>query len=771
MFISYLKVALRNILKHKGYSLINIAGLAIGMACFILIFLWVRDELSYDRFHKNADNLYRAIVEHPDGVFSVSPWALAPTLKNNYPEIIKATRFVYRTALLRYGEKCFYEEGGLVDADFFEMFSFPFVKGTPEKAFQSVNSVVISEKIARKYFGDDEPIGKVLNMNNQLNLAVTGIIKNVPSNSHLQFDFISPVQLAGEDKLSSWSFESITYLLLQNHSSPNEVRKKIAGIIKKYDKRTDMEPVLDIQPLVNIHLYPLRGTGLIIYIYIFSSIAVIVLLIACMNYMNLSTARSSARAKEIGIRKTVGAAKTNLIKQFLGESILMSFIAMLLAIVLVLLFLPEFNSLASKQLVFHPGFFHLLGLVLIIIVTGVISGSYTALVLSSFQPVNILKNFQGSGAKRHILRKVLVVTQFACAVTLIICTAVTYSQLNYIQNKHLGFDKNHIVSIPINSEIREKYNVIKNEILRNQDILNVTSATSMPINITSFNPVYWEGRTPDQYVVINFASVDYDYFATFNMEIVDGRSFSREFSTDQQNYIVNEAAVRLMGIENPLGKLFSIWKNKGEIIGIVKDFHSKSLHDEINPIVFTLSPKWQHAHMFVRIKPDHVTSTLNYLKNTITQFAPRHPFEYLFLDEAFGNQYTDEQRVGTIFTYFTLLAIFISCLGLFGLISYTAEQKTKEIGIRKVYGASAANIIYMIASEFVRLVVLASVIAFPVAYYAMHKWLQNYAYHTNINIWIFFLSALLSIMVAILAVSYQSFKAAAANPIKSLKYE
>lgn len=779
MLENYLKVALRNFIKHKIYSSINVLGLAMGMACCIFILLWIQDELGYDRFHKNADNLYRVIVKFPNNpvetTSETSPWAIGPLLKRTYPEVIKATRLVNRTYLTKYKNNHYYEKCLLVDADFLEMFTFPFIKGNPQKAFPDRNSVVISERLAKKFFKNDDPIGKMLKINNWLNLAVTGVIKNVPANSHLQFDFLAPVQILGEETINSWAFANYSYILLQKNAPPDDLRKKIANTIMEHDDRTTIKTVVDLQPFTRIHLYLLNEQEVspIVYIYIFFCIALIVLFIACINFTNLSTARFSFRTKEVGLRKVLGAIRPHLIKQFLIESMLMSSIAMIFAIVLVLLLLPEFNSLASKQLSldFSSNIWHLLTLILIVMITGIIAGSYTALFLSSFQPINVIKGTGTPGSMQYILRKFLVISQFASAGVLIICTAIIYSQINYFHNKELGFDKDNIVSIPMNGQLHQKYDTIKHELLQNQNILNVTSSTSMPFYLMNYNPVHWEGKSPGRDIGFNFASVDYDYFETFKMKMVKGRSFSREFPTDKQNYIVNENAVKFMEMKDPIGKQFSIWEDKGKIIGVVKDFHLFSLHRKIEPAVFTLSPNWKHLHMFIKIKTHDITSTLGYLGNLIPKFTPDFPYEYHFVDDTYSNEYGREKQIGNMFKYFTFLAIFISCMGLYGLTSYMAEQKTREIGIRKVFGASVSTIVLSLSKKFVKWILIANIISWPVAYLVMNKWLQGFAYHTKIYIWIFFISTLISLIITVLTVSYQSFKAAKVNPVDSLRYE
>lgn len=773
MLKNYLKIAFRHIIKHKVFSLINIAGLSVGIACCIFIFLWIQNELSYDRFHENKNDLYRIIIHSPMGTIIASPYAMVPLLKESYPEIVKATRYYGIDYAVKYEDKTFYETGGLVDGDFFEMFTFPLVKGNPRDALPDKNSVVISERLAVKYFGNEDPIGKILTMDNQVKLAVTGVLKNVPANSHLQFDFLASMQLLPQELLASWAKESIGYVWLAPNASVDGLRKKIADTIVNNDKRNKIKTVVDLQPLKDIKLYSFTGTDPIVYIYIFAAIALIILLIACINYINLSTAKSSYRAKEIGIRKVLGAGRGNIIKQFFGESILITFFAMILAIILVMILLPVFNSMTLKQLSLN--FFHnitaLLFLIFITALTGVLANSYTALYMASFQPINIIKTSFTPGSRNYNLRRVLVVIQFALTVILIICTAVVYKQQDYIRNKDLGFDKENILSISMNEELKKNYDVAKQELLQNPGVLHVTSAVSPPLNITNFNFVYWQGKSPEESVHFNWDRVNLDYFETFNMKMAQGRTFFEEFSPNNLKYIINETALKYMDLKEPLGKLFSIQSFKGEIVGVVKDFNNSSLHSEINKVAFILTPGADHDYMYVKMGAGNIPQTLSYVKNVLLKLAPSFPLQYRFIDEMFDAQYKSEQQSGLIFKYFAILAIFISCLGLYGLVSSAAEQKTKEIGIRKVYGASEQSIIYMMSKEFVKLDILSAIIAMPIAYYVMHRWLQNYAYHTTLNIWIFLGSAALSILITILTVWYQAFKAARANPVRSLKYE
>jgi len=773
MLNNYVKVFLRGLIRQKGYSFINIAGLAAGMACCILFLLWISDEVSYDRFHENADNLYRTFVNHEGMRGSTGPWALAPVLKEDYPEIINSSRCRIRDLAVKYDEANYYEAVAMVDKEFFEMFTFPFVLGNPATAFDSRLSAVITEQAARKYFGADNPVGKTLTVDNTYDLVVTGVIGDIPSNSHLQFDLLAPVQLVGEERLGSWWYECFTYIQLDKNAVPDEVSSKISGVIMKYDKRTNAQITLDIQPITRIHLYALQGADPVIYVYIFSIIAVLILLIACINFINLATARAGGRAKEIGMRKVVGAAKSDIVKQYFGESICASVTALVIAVILVWLFLPAFNTMAGKHLTLNTAgnISTAAGLLGIAIITGMISGSYPALLLSSFRPSEVIKASKQQRAGGLNIRRILVIGQFTAAIVLLIGTLVVYRQLDYIRNKELGLNKEHVAVVTMNNELQAGYQSLKDELKMNPNITSVSAATSMPTDIHSVNPAYWEGKGPEDYTRFNFVGVDYDYFETFGMELVQGRSFSEEYPTDNQNYIINEVGLKLTGLREPLGKMFSMWDNEGKIIGIVRNFHSKSLHNELSPILFTLRPDWNKRYMFVKMKPGSISGTIEFIKNKAAEFAPGYPFDFTFLDEAFDRQYRIDRRVGSVFKYFTILAVFISCLGLFGMASFMAQQRIKEIGIRKTLGASTAGIVLLVSREFIGLIFISILIAWPAAYFAVQRLLENYAFRTDINVWIFAAAAALALIIAMLTVGYQTIRAARSNPVDSLRYE
>ncbi len=774
MFTNYFKLAIRHMRRHWGYSLINILGLAIGMACCILIFLWVQHELSYDRFHEKADDLYIITITSDSRTWASSPWALVPTLKNDFPEILKGSWYGVFPLLARYENKSIFEKVALVGDEFLDMFTFPLVMGSPEGAFKDLNSVVLTERAAARYFGNEDPIGKIIQIENQIDLAVTGVIENVPINSHMEFDLLVPaISIIGEARTRTWSMDVSSYVLLPSQADPVEVENKISETIIKYDKRTNNKYYVGLFPVKKIHLHSFYGTDPVVYVYVFSAIALIVLIIACINFMNLTTARSSIRINEIGIRKVCGGVRKDLIKQFLGESMGLALVALIGAFVLVYLLLPGFNSLAAKQLefdIFNNGTL-LVGLVFLAVFVGLVAGSYPALYFSSFQPDRALKKTLQTGSKRSGLRKTLIVFQFTASVLLIIATATIYKQIQYIRSKDLGFSKDQILVVRARQQLRAKYNTIKERLLANPDILNVSAASSIPLSIGNNNPVYWEGKGPDSYVRMNFVCVDYDYFETFDMEMSYGRSFLREYPTDRENYIINEAALKLTGYQDPIGKMFSMWENEGTIVGVVKDFHGTSLHNDIRPIVFLMYQNLPYSNWFIKIRGSRIAESIDSVKKTIAAVVPGYPVEPEFLDEHFQRQYINEDRLGKILVYFTGLAIFISCLGLFGLAAFMAARRSKEVAIRKVLGASIWSIMRNLSREFIVLIVLANIIAWPLGFFFMNRWMKNFSYHTSIGLGVFITAGTAALAIALLTVSYQTFRAATANPADRLRNE
>jgi len=786
MIKNYLKVAFRNIRRHKGFSFINIAGLAIGLACCLLITIWVLDELSYDKFHENAANLYRVEEDqhYSSRIFYVyvTPYPLGPALKAEIPEIIDATRVVGTGGVLfKYGENSFFEPGGrAVDPSFLKMFTYPLVNGDKTTALDSPFSVVLSEDLAVKYFGTDDPIGKVITLNNQHEFTVTGVLKNIPHNSYLQFDFLIPyeiLRISGRTNEEDFGSNSIfTFVQLPDGTPPEQVNQKIFGFIrtKVPQSRTDLR----LMPFTQLHLHEFFGyeksTGAIQYVYIFSVIAFIVLLIACINFMNLSTARSANRAKEVGLRKVVGAVKGHLVRQFYGESIVYAFIALIIAMGIVTLLLPAFSNLSAKNLSWGIAgigtiLFGMLGITLF---TGLVAGSYPALLLSAFQPARVLKGSLSSSYGGARFRRMLVVVQFALSILLIIGTAVVYQQLNYVKNMRLGWDREHLVYIPLRADTSKSYDAIKQELVQNPQVLNVTGTAELPTNIGSNSGgADWEGKDPEFQILIGFNAVDFDFIETMKIEMADGRSFNKEYTSDlNKGWIVNEEMAMLMGKESVIGERFRHVGVEGTIVGVMKNFHYQTLRNKIEPLAINVNPK-NINYMIIRIPPEDITASLGFIEKTWKRILPVFPFEYHFMDDRYERMYRSEQRIGTLLRYFAILAVFVACLGLFGLASFMAEKRTKEIGIRKVLGASIGQVTMLLCKEFFLLVMVANVIAWPAAYFAMRKWLQSYAYRVDLGYFVFIGAMLLALFVAILSVGYQAIRAARANPAISIRYE
>jgi len=785
MIKNYIKVVLRNIKKHKGYSFINITGLAIGMACCLLISIWVLDELNYDRFHENADRIYRVEENqyYSQGEYhvTVSPYPIAPALKEEIPGIKEATRYVWAGGgLYRHGENAFFEYNvRAVDPSFFKIFTFPLVKGDEDKALDSPYSLIMSEELAEKYFGQADPLGQVLTVNNKHEFTVTGMMKNIPHNSYLQFDMAIPYAFLEKIGATSdsWGSNSIfTFVQLEENVTEAQVNEKIKGFIKTRVEESRTNLVLF--PFARIHLHGYfgyeRNPGAIQYVYIFSVIALFVLLIACINFMNLSTARSATRAKEVGLRKVVGALKAHLIRQFYGESITYSIIALALAGIIVTLGLPVFSKFTAKDLSWTVSGLGtiVIGLAAITVFTGLVAGSYPALFLSAFQPVRVLRGSLKSGAAGSRFRKILVVVQFSLSVLLIIGTIVVYRQLNYMQEKRLGWDREHLVYVPLGRDVKKSYNVLKNELVKNSHVLGVTATAELPSSIGSNSSgVDWDGKDPELTVLVGQNSVDFDFVDTLRIEMVDGRSFSHEYADDNgKTFIVNEEVARIMGKDSVVGERFHFYGVDGTIVGVMKNFHFKPVRDKIEPLALIVYQQGTN-YMLIRISPGKISDSLKAIENIWKKVIPGYPFESYFMDENFERMYRAEAKIGALMQYFAILAVFIACLGLFGLASFTAEQRTKEIGIRKVLGASVGNITTLLCREFLLLVILANALAWPAAYFAMKGWLQSYAYRTNLEI-LFFLAALgVALSVAVLSVGFQAVRAATSNPADSIRYE
>lgn len=779
MIKNYVKITFRNLKKHKFYSFINITGLAIGIACCITIFLWIQNELGYDRFHKNAGELYRIVQESPQGGkvfhFNVTPSGLGPLLKEQYPEIIDSARYADTLWDMGRKETHFRERVSLVDESFLQMFSYPLLEGTPQAALENPFSIVISEEMREKYFAGEDPLGQTLRVGERLDLNVTGVLKDIRKNSHMQFDCLVPFKILGEFNynMNDWGSNNYwTYIQLSEGTSSQEVEAKISGIIQEHVPESSA--ILHLQPVVRIHLYALDGGGLITYIYIFAGMAVFILLIACINYMNLCTARSVNRAREVGIRQVVGANRIQLIKQFMGESVFYAFIALIIGLVIFHLFLPTFSQLAGRPLSMEYSVRMILILIGLTLFTGILAGIYPAFVLSSIQVIRALKGVLKSRGGRVLFRRILVVTQFSLSIFLIIGTLFVYRQIDFIMNRELGYNEENILCVPMRGQLARNYQAFKTRLLENPSIISLTRANTTPdikqSSIADYD-ITWDGRVEgDNFPGINLMGVDADYLKTLKMEMAEGRFFSEEFPTDStDSWVINESAAAAMGLESPLGTGVYWEDYKGKIIGVIKDFHFSSLHEEIEPLLMRMN-LWLD-NILVRIRSDNIPGTIGFIQKTLKDLLPHYTFEYEFLDSRIENLYLVEQRMEKILIFSTIIAIFISCLGLLGLASFTAEQRTKEIGIRKVLGSTVAGVVFLLSKEFIKWVLLANLIAWPVAYLAVHNWLQNFAFQTRIGWEIFLLSGCLALVISLLTVCYQSIKAALANPVDSLRYE
>ncbi len=810
MFKNYFKIMLRNIAKYKGYSVINIAGLAIGMACCILILLWVKDEISYDRYHEKANRIYRLAFSGNIGGSEYRTAAVAaPTasaLINDFPEVEQATRLYvpYRQAdrFIRYEDKTFKETKiAFADANFFDIFTIHLTDGSPKEALANPNSIIISELMATKYFSDEDPLGKIIGMDDVADFKVTGVFKTIPSNSHFHFDFIASLSSLEESRDPWWlnNLAFRTYILLRGGVDYNVLEAKFPNMIKKYitpmfkqlygEDHGDLTEIgmrlkYSLQPLREIHLHSnllmeFEPNGDIRYIYVFSSIALFILLIACVNFMNLSTARSANRVKEVGIRKVVGSAHWQLILQFLMESTFLSLVALAIALLLVNFVIPYFNYLSGKELTFfdltNKTIFS--SLFIIMIAVGFIAGSYPAFFLSSFKPISVLKNkfFKASGSLN--LRNVLVLFQFAISIILIFGTVIILQQLHYIENKKLGFNKEQVLIIHDTRTLGSKVHTFKQELLQNPQVVSVSVTGFLPVTSERLTDgMHPDGIYRENGTLIQRWLVDFDYIKTMGMEIIQGRNFSTSFRSDSTAVIINESAVKHFGWDNPIGKRIGDYTappnaviQDWTVIGVVKDFHYESLRNQIAPLGLFISSSTNMVSIRLNIKD--FSKTIQWIKEKWQRFTHGQPFEYSFLDDRFEQMYLNESKLGKIFGIFTVLAIFIGCMGLFGLTVYSAEKRTKEIGIRKVLGASISEMVVLLAKEYTKWILLANLFALPIAHYAMNKWLQNFAYRIAISWWMFFLAGMLALGIALLTVSYQSIKAALANPVESLRYE
>lgn len=807
MIRNYIKTAFRNLLKNKGFTAINVLGLALGLATCLLIVFYVFDELNYDKFNLKADRIYRINNEIKfGGNESASADVPAPTaaaLKADFPEIEQVVRFRDRGGNpVKKGTQNI-QENRMVFADpaVFDVFTLPMISGDPKTALKEPRTVVITEEIARKYFNTPNAVGKVLTFNDTSLYKVTGVIKNIPSQSHFHFDFFISMAGLPESKENAWFSNNFkTYLLLRPGANIHTLQAKLNEFMHKH-AGPQLQDILhltfakfeqsgnyyrfSLTPLAKIHLQSnirdeFEANGSIQTVYIFIAIAVLILLIACVNFMNLSTARSSNRAKEVGVRKVLGSARKYLIAQFLTESIMVTLVGAVIAVFTAWALLGLFNNLAGKQLAITPGILLWLlpSLLVFIIVIGCLAGSYPAIYLSSFQPIQVLKGKLAAGFKNSVLRNVLVVGQFVISIGLIIGTLVIYNQLKYIENKDIGFNREHVMTVWDTWTLGDKAKTFKQEVKQLAGVQNVSMTGFLPTGGSDNNSSVFKDPVLDQKraILSSIWFVDEDYIPTMGMKMVAGRNFSTQMSTDTTAIIINESAAKLLAFPNPLDqKLYVPQDNMAKImkpyhiVGIVKDFNFKSLRENVTPMILFNSE--DRGALNIRIKSSDIKALQEQIKNKWTAFSPNHAFNFSFMDQDFDKMYRAEQRQGQIAVSFTSLAIVIACLGLFGLAAYAAEQRTKEIGIRKVLGANVSNIVSMLSKDFIALVLIAILVAVPIAWYFMHQWLQGFAYHQNVQWWIIAVAGSGAILIAFVTISFQSIKAALTNPVKSLRSE
>jgi len=785
MLKNYLKIALRHFKKNKGYAFINMVGLSLGMACAVLILLWVNDELQYNKFHKNYSRLYQVMeTQTYDGkafTFSAMPGLFVPAIKEEMPEIKYAVRTDWGTrALFTLGEKAIYEVGYFTDPDFLRMFSFKLLKGDPE-SLKDPKSVIITDKMAEKFFGKENPIGKTLKVNSDEVTTVAGIVKEPPANSTLKFSWLACFKIYEEKNkwLQQWGNNGIqTFVQLKDNASLARVNKKFYNFIQTKDTTALARPFL-----FSINDWRLRNNfedgkqsgGRIQYVNLFSIIALLIIIIACINFMNLATARSEQRAKEVGVRKVMGAGRGILIKQFFGESVVMSFAAMVIAALIVVAVLPLFNKLVDKKLVLdfsNPVCWA--GLPLMALTCGVLAGSYPSLYLSSFNPSTVFRGLRvGKNSIITYVRKGLVVTQFVITIVLIISTIIIYKQIQHVKGRQLGYNKENVIYSGLRGKMNEHFPAVRQDLLATGVVENAAVSNSRVLELGSSSADFsWEGKDPNSKVLVTMEWVSPQYISTMQMQIKQGRDFYTDGVSDSSNVIVNETFAKIMGKDNPVGE--TLKRGDGtqlHVVGTVKDFVFTDMYKAPEPLIIFCQPGSVNV-LLIRLKAQQdMAKAISKVEAVIKSHAPGYPFEYKFMDEEFNNRFKSEMLIGKLSRLFAFLTILISCLGLFGLAAYTAERRTKEIGIRKVLGATISNVITLLSKDFLRLVGIAALIAFPLAWWFMHRFLEDFAYRIHIQWWVFAIAGVLSVTIALFTVSFQAVKAAIANPVKSLRTE
>jgi len=779
MIGKYVRTIVRNLVNNKMYTIINTISLTIGFTCFIIIYLWIQDESSYGEVGKNGGDIYQLTITHENGILDPNvPYFLPYAMAEIYPEIENYTR-IFRigkitNCVFKYQEEnkdpiMFYEKDVImVDTGFFSIFPFSFIYGNPKSALLDRNGVILNRPVAEKYFGNTDPTGKVLLFNNQRSLTVTGVV-DVPSKSVQQPDFILPLR---SNLASDYNWRDPSFILLHNTSSIKPFKEKISSaIMDLYPHPLPGELTLGILPISKSYL----SFGKMKYIYILSVIALFILLVGCINYIILTTGRSTRRTKEIGIRKIVGAQKGQLIVQLLTESVLVALIALFLSFILVEVTLPGFSRFTEKDL--YIGYFNrpqiILFFLLVSMVVGALAGMYPALSFTRKSPITILHSAHLLRSKNSLFMIGSVITQFTISFLLLACTVLIIKQLSYMTNQSLGFNIENIIEIPMNGSLGQRFVPYKERLKRNPNILMITAGQAVPFNEDYKSGLDWEGKNPEHVPVVRYSITFPEYIETFEMEIINGRSFTNDFATDVSNFLINEKAVRLLDVDDPLGKKINFWGREGEIIGVVKDFHHVSLHREILPHVFSIHPaNYRNLnHIFIKITSSDISGTLEEIESVTKEFAPDYPFTYNFIDSGIGKLYSTDKKLGTIITLFAFISIFITCLGVFSLATFMAERRTKEFGIRKVNGARAIHLLYLLNIDLIKWIFISFIIATPLAYFAMHRWLQGFAFRVEIGVWVFILSGIAILFIAVSTASGVTYNTTLKNPVDSLRYE
>jgi ABC-type antimicrobial peptide transport system permease subunit len=784
MIRNFFIVATRNFLRQRLYSFINVFGLASGLTCALFIYLWVNDEVSKDKFHHQSEKIFLVIStlelnKEEIMTWTITPGPLAEHIRENIPEVEMAVRTMGTGQLLvQHGEKSFMETGFYADPDFFNLFSFTILRGKPNRDSTDISTISISEKLSKKLFGDADAVGKTVKINNQTDYTIGAIFQDIGTESSIQFDYILPLEVYKKNRGQGFNwgnYDHPLYVRLSDPTAAESVREKIdASVLAAVGPKDAANFYL--QPFTEYYLHsnyengrPVGGR--IEYVRIFSVVAVFILIIACINFMNMATARAANRSKEVGVRKVVGAQRKSLIVQFIGESTLVSFLSMMFALAIVFLLLPLFNEVVNKQIVFDlfkGGF--LVTVIFIIGITGLLAGSYPAFFLSSYQPVQVLKGSAVQNLSGTALRKGLVVFQFALTVILIACSLVVYNQIEYIRNKNIGYNRESILTFSLRGNLWKEFDAFKNEALQFSGITHVARADNSLVQVNNQNgSVDWPGKPDNSTVFFRTVVVDYDFPETMDLKLKEGRFFKKEFN-DTSTFVLSERAVEVMGLQDPVGTRMVQWGIPGKVIGVVADFHSQSMHQPIDPIVLMLKPEWT-GKGFVRFEGDQSQAAIRHLEGLYKKYNPQYPFTYAFLDDDFERLYNTEKVTGSLALGFTVMAIIISGLGLLGLAAYTAERRRKEISIRKTLGASVGSIVSMMSTDFVKLSFAAAIIGCPVAYYLMEKFLEGYAYHAILRWDLFLITAFGALVISLLTVIVQVTKAAIANPVDALRNE